>query len=72
MYIFKKMLLNLSRHKGELHAVLISGVIRFSHINNIGMWEYTIYDADTTAVIYRTSGSRLWYCEKRDAQCIEP
>ncbi len=59
MYIFKKMLLNLSRHKGELHAVLISGVIRFSHINNIGMWEYTIYDADTTAVIYRTSGSRL-------------
>lgn len=59
MYIFKKMLLNLSRHKGELHAVLISGVIRFSHINNFGMWEYTIYDADTTAVIYRTSGSRL-------------
>ena len=68
MYIFKKMLLNLSRHKGELHAVLISGVIRFSHINNFGMWEYTIYDADTTAVIYRTSGSRLWYSEKKGSR----
>lgn len=59
MDIFKGILLNLSRYKGELHAVLLCGVIRFSHINNFGMWEYTIYDADTTAVIYRTSGSRL-------------
>lgn len=59
MYVFKRMVLGLSRYKGELHAVLLCGVIRFSHINNFGMWEYTIYDADTTAVIYRTSGSRL-------------
>lgn len=59
MDVFKRILLGLSRYKGELHAVLLRGVIRFSHINNFGMWEYTIYDADTTAVMYRTSRSRL-------------
>lgn len=59
MDVFKRILLGLSRYKGELHTVLLRGVIRFSRINNFGMWEYTIYDADTTAVIYRTSGSRL-------------
>ncbi len=59
MDVFRRMLLSLSSYKGELHAVILSGVIRFSHINKFSMWEYTIYDADTTAVIYRTSGSRL-------------